>query len=89
MQLDLRGLGSQINAHGSNCGGKPVVVLSGCTKGRNKIKRAAESIEAPSETQPSPDFRCSKFGPAPEATTGRIWAQIYFSHQTPARLMEP
>ena len=46
---DLRGLGSEINTHGSNCDGKPLVAV--------KKEQADRGSEAPGEIQTSPDHK--------------------------------
>ena len=46
---DLRGLGSEINTHGSNCDGKPLVAL------KKEQDQANRGSEAPGEIQTSPD----------------------------------
>jgi hypothetical protein len=46
---DLRGLGSQLNTHGSGCGRDPVLVLEG------EQDQADSAIKVSGETQTSPD----------------------------------
>ena len=46
---DLRGLGSQLNTHGSGCGCDPVLVLEG------EQDQANSAIQVSGEAQTSPD----------------------------------